>query len=106
MSGRHSRRKGAETERRLVRLLQEHGFAAEKISRSGYTGCDITVPLLGQDRRAEVKVRAHGFSQIYGWLGENDFLIVRADRSKLLVVLPFDLAVEIAQAAEQTRVPR
>jgi hypothetical protein len=42
-----SRRKGARTENAIVHALQDAGLAAEKSSRSGYTGHDITVPLLG-----------------------------------------------------------
>jgi hypothetical protein len=41
---------------------------------------DLSVPLLGVDRRAEVKCRGDGFRQLYGWLDAADFLIVKADR--------------------------
>jgi hypothetical protein len=98
--GSASRRKGANAERALVRFLQDRGFAAEKTSRTGYTGHDLTVPVLGLDRRVEVKVRANGFRELYGWLAANDFLIVRADRKEPLVVLPLRLAAEIAAVAE------
>jgi len=46
---------------------------------------------------AEVKVRAHGFSQLYG----REILIVRQDRREPLVVLPLRLAAEIAGRAER-----
>ena len=54
---RKSRDKGLRTERALVRYLQERGFATEKCLRIGYTRHDLTVPVLGLDRRVEVKVR-------------------------------------------------
>jgi hypothetical protein len=38
MSGRESREKGRRTELALVHLLQKLGFAAEKTSRTGYSG--------------------------------------------------------------------
>jgi hypothetical protein len=97
---RASRQKGAAEERALVRFLQQRGFAAEKSSRAGYRGPDLTVPLLGIDRAVEVKVRAHAFGQIYSWLGNADLLIVRANRREPLCILPMWLASEIAAVAE------
>jgi Holliday junction resolvase len=58
-----SRRKGSRNERALVHLLQAEGFAAEKCSRTGYAGPELTVPLLGADRNVEVKCRADGFRE-------------------------------------------
>ena len=98
-----SRRKGVRNELALVRFLQNNGFAAEKTSRTGYTGSDLSVPLLGIDRRVEVKCRGNGFRQLYGWLDGADLLIVRADRCEPLVVLPLRLATEIAVIAERGR---
>jgi hypothetical protein len=96
----NSRRKGANAERVLVRYLQERGFAAEKVSRTGYRGPDLSVPLLGIDRAVEVKARGNGFTTLYRWLGNADLLIVRANRCEPLVVLPLWLASEIAAVAE------
>ena len=103
--GRASRQKGNRTERAIVRLLQEHGFAAERVPLSGAArgrfGGDVSVPVLGVDRRVEVKCRGDGFRELYKWLNGADLLIVRADRCEPLVVIPLKLAVEIAAAAEQ-----
>jgi len=70
--GKTSRDKGAREERGLVRLLQQYGFAAEKVPLSGaahgWFGGDISLPLLGIDRRVESKVRADGFRELYRWL--------------------------------------
>lgn len=103
--GRRSRDKGNRTERALVRFLQDRGFAAERVPLSGSAGGrfagDITIPVLGVDRVAEVKVRGTGFRQLYEWLDGRDLLIVRADRRQPLVVLPLRLAAEVAQAAER-----
>jgi hypothetical protein len=51
---------------------------------------------------AEVKVRAHGFGQLYAWLDGREILIVRQDRCEPLVVLPLRLAAEIAGYAERS----
>jgi Holliday junction resolvase len=52
--GARFRQKGNRTERAIVRLLQDHGFAAERVPLSGAAserfGGDISVPLLGVDR--------------------------------------------------------
>jgi Holliday junction resolvase len=105
--GRASRQKGNRAERALVHYLQDRGFAAERVPLSGaargrFAG-DLSVPVLGIDRRVEVKVRANGFRELYTWLGDRDFLIVRADRLEPLVVIPLRLAAEIAVAAEKQR---
>ena len=47
----------------------------------------------------EVKCRADGFREMYKWLIDRDILIIRADRSEPLVVLPLKLAAEIAAKA-------
>jgi hypothetical protein len=105
--GRASRQKGNRLERAIVRLLQDAGFAAERVPLSGSAGGrylgDINIPLLGLDRTVEVKARAHGFQQLYDWLKARDLLIVRADRREPLVVLPLRLAIEIAPVAEANR---
>jgi Holliday junction resolvase len=105
--GRTSRQKGNRAERAIVHLLQERGFAAERVPLSGAArgrfGGDVSVPLLGIDRRVEVKVRGNGFRELYGWLGNHDFLIVKADRREPLVVLRLKFASEIAALAEQTK---
>jgi Holliday junction resolvase len=105
--GRRSRDKGSRGERIVVRLLQEYGFAAERVPLSGAMrgrfGADVSVPLLGVDRRAEVKCRADGFREFYKWLEGVDFLIVRADRAEPLIVLRLKFAAEIAALAERAK---
>jgi Holliday junction resolvase len=110
MGGKSPRQKGDRDERQLVKLLQLAGFAATRMPLSGggsrntrYTGFDVTVPLLGADRRVEVKVRGNGFVELYRWLERVDLLVVRADRREPLVVVPLRLAIEIASAAERKR---
>ena len=105
--GRKSRDKGNRAERALVRYLQEVGFAAERVPLSGASGGrfsgDLSIPLLGIDRIAEVKIRGDGFRELYRWLDGRDFLVVRGDRREPLVVLPLQLAAEIAIIAERRR---
>jgi hypothetical protein len=87
----------------FAHLLQAQGFAAEKISHSGYRGGDLSIPVIGRDLLAEVKVRGVGFQQLYGWLTDVDLLIVKCDRREPLVVIPMRLAVEIAIVAESAK---
>jgi Holliday junction resolvase len=105
--GRASREKGNRAERVVVRFLQQHGFAAERVPLSGAArgrfGGDVSVPILGVDRRVEVKCRGDGFRELYKWLDGADMLIVRADRRELLVVVPLKLAAEIVAMAERAK---
>jgi hypothetical protein len=107
MGGRAPKQKGTRTERRIVSLCQTGGLAAERIPLSGSVGGrfsgDISVPLLGVDRTVEVKCRASGFAQLYGWLADNFALVVKRDRDAPLVVMRLSDALEIAQAAERAK---
>jgi Holliday junction resolvase len=96
-----SRDKGLRFERAIVKLLQDRGLAAEKISRTGYSSADLSVPILNADRRVECKVRKDAFRELYRWLEASDLLIVRSDRNQPLVILPLRLASEILVAAER-----
>ncbi|MCX7313927.1 MAG: hypothetical protein NTV56_19990 [Alphaproteobacteria bacterium] len=102
--GKASRQKGDRAERAIVRYLQDRGHAAERVPLSGSAGGsykgDITIPAVGRDLCCEVKCRANGFRELYAWLVDRDILIVRADRSVPLVVLPLTLAADILGAVE------
>jgi Holliday junction resolvase len=102
--GRASRDKGNRLERAVVRLLQDHGLAGERVPLSGSAGGsylgDLSVPVLGVDRTVECKSRKDGFRELYAWLQARDLLIIKADRRDALVVIPLKLATEIAVAAE------
>jgi hypothetical protein len=105
--GRRSRDKGARSEREAVAILQAAGIAAEKIPLSGAAGGsfvgDITTPVLGIDRRLEVKCRAAGFGLIYRWLAGHYGLVLRADRSEPLIVLRLKDFAELALRTDQGR---
>jgi Holliday junction resolvase len=103
--GKRSREKGTRAERLVVDLMQASGFSAERIPLSGSAGGkfsgDVTMPLLGIDRRVEVKSRATGFATLNRWLTDNFALVVKADRREPLVILRLRDALEIAAAAEK-----
>jgi Holliday junction resolvase len=107
MGGKASRDKGNRAERAIVHLLQEAGFAADRVPLSGAArgrfGGDVSMPLLGRDLRLEVKCRGDGFRELYKWLAGADVLIVRADRSEPLVIVPIRFAAEIAALAERAK---
>jgi hypothetical protein len=85
-----------------MRYLRANGFTATKDSRTGYTGHDLSVQVLGVPRRVQVKVRRDGFRELYGWLSDGaDLLIVRADRKKPLIVLSLALAAAVAAKADE-----
>jgi hypothetical protein len=65
---------------------------------AAYPG-DVELQLLGVARIIEMKCRADGFRELYGWLENRDILVVKADRREPLVVIPLDLAIQIAGTA-------
>lgn len=88
--GKFSRSKGVRNEQRLVNLMKKHGIRAERIPLSGASGrfrCDIL--MLGEFQ-VEAKVRAEGFKTIYKWKGDNDALIISADRAAPLLVVTLE----------------
>ena len=107
MNGKPSRDKGARMERAVVHACQEMGFAAERIPLSGAAGGsfagDVSLPILGVDRRIECKKRATGFKQLYAWLTGSYALVIAADRHKPLVVLSLDDFLSLARVAEAKR---
>ena len=82
--GKASRDKGARAEREIAKLLGGERVPLSGAAGGSYTG-DVIAPHLG---RGEVKIRARGFKQLYGWLDGNDFLAIRADRKDWLVIMP------------------
>jgi hypothetical protein len=80
----------------MAGLMQDAGLAAEK---SGRSGRDISVPILGADCKVEVKARASGSGQIYKpAAGRQLCLVVKRDRG-------LRDAVEVARLP-RTRLPR
>jgi Holliday junction resolvase len=101
-----SKRKGSAFEREVVAMLQEKGVAAEKVPLSGAVkggsfDCDatISIPVLGEDVKAECKRRKRQFATIDGMLGPNAVLFCRDDRSRPLVVMTVDMFVKMARGA-------
>src|SRR3990167_11096478 len=102
--GKASRQKGDRAEREVVNILQEAGIAAERYPLSGSVGGsfagDVLVPVLGADRRVEVKCKADGFALISRWLVNRYGLVLRADRSEPLIVIRLRDFAELAIKAD------
>jgi Holliday junction resolvase len=104
--GRASRAKGLRREREATKTLREAGLdEATKISRSGYSGSDLSVPCacLGRPLTIEVKSRSTGQKQIREWLGQADVLIIHVDRHPALAILSLRLGATILAAAERSQ---
>jgi Holliday junction resolvase len=90
--GKSQRDKGARNEVALVNTFKEAGLSAERVPLSGAAGGSFAGDIvlhseLSEDFKFEAKLRADGFKELYKWLGENDGLIVRADRKEALAVI-------------------
>jgi hypothetical protein len=103
MSGGRSRSKGAGGELEVLHLGQDAGFAVTKQSRMYQAGHDLDWPLLGVDRRVEVKRHANGQARLYAWLAPVYAVIHRADRREWMITLRLSDALQIAKAAERGR---
>jgi len=87
--GRMQRNKGARVEREIVQRFIDIGLHAEKVPLSGAAGGSFSGDLLVDGRRVEVKARKDGtgFKLLYRWLGDNDFLVCKQDRTEPLVIM-------------------
>jgi hypothetical protein len=103
MSGRRSRRKGSAAELEVLHLGQDAGFSVTKHSRMYRAGHDLDWPLLGIDRRVEIKRHAAGQARLYGWLAPVFAVVHRGDRAQWLVTLRLSDALKIAKTAERGR---
>jgi hypothetical protein len=100
--GRAPRRKGMAFELEVVRLLRDHGVAAEKVPLSGAVKTsrfdhDVTVLVRGIDRKIECKRRKRSFKTIQAMLAGNFALIVRDDNSPPLVIMSIPTFAELAR---------
>ena len=97
-----AKRKGTRIEREIVTLHEAAGVPCKRVPWSGAIGAlhpeftrlkgDVRVrPDTDHEMVGEVKARAggSGFKTIERWLGENDLLFLRRDRSKPLVAMPW-----------------
>lgn len=95
--GKASRDKGGRREREVVNFWRERGVKSDRVPLSGahggeYAG-DVDLYAFGRDQAplvGEVKARGDGggFKTIARWLGQNDFLVLHADKEARLYVVP------------------
>lgn len=100
-----SRNKGSRIERELVERHKLSGTHAVRVdAKRGQFGRDashdIDIYLFGKNEPqfvCEVKARKNGegFATLEKWLGENDALFLRKDRSDPMVVLPWSSWMQI-----------
>lgn len=91
-----SRRKGARIELEILHQLQDAGLSAEKLSYAWRKIHDLKL----LNYKLEIKCRANGFKQLYKWVEPVDILIVRADRSEPLAVLPLTTLIELIKKSK------
>lgn len=86
--------KGDRVEREFLSLHKEAGIPCRKVPLSGQTK-DYKGDLIIIDYVAEVKARKSGLKTIRDWLGDNDILFFKENHKKSLVILPFDVYINI-----------
>lgn len=95
MPGLSARKKGYRAEYSITKMLNERGINAKRIPLSGATNYqkgDINV----EGHIAEVKARSS--LGVWQWFKDVDFLFLKADYKDTLVVMDFDMFVEMYKA--------
>ena len=88
----NARKKSYKQETDLVDLLQEHGFAAEKIrdqegrSRETDDGGDVSMPMCGLDFPIECKHHKDGFQKVYAALENAPAALVKQNHKRFSVI--------------------
>lgn len=105
-----SKQKGDREERSVVEFFRDNGIYAQRTLEAGARSdgsntWDIDVyfdGIEGAARIGECKMRKEGsgFKQIYKWMGENDFLTIRMDRSPRLFVLSEEFFLDLIKGGE------
>ena len=101
MSGRSAKTKGTRVERELVQKLEAEGVTAWRVPMSGSLGGSLSADIkIGKARgfSVEVKARGGGFSTIEKWLGNNQALFLKRDRQEPMVVLEWEMFIELIKA--------
>ncbi|MCX7726217.1 MAG: hypothetical protein N2053_05160 [Chitinispirillaceae bacterium] len=97
MMGKMQRDKGARVEREIVNILKNAGIDAKRVPLSGSSWMKGDI-LIQDIYRCESKARKSGFKQIYSWLSDNDFLFLKANNKKHLVVMDIETFIKIISA--------
>jgi len=97
-----SKLKGDRIEREIIAIFKQAGLDAKRIdARLGQFGADashdVDVYKPGRDAPfcGEVKARKVFPKWVTGWLADNDWLAIRADREEPLFILPTRVMIEL-----------
>ncbi len=93
--GKMQRDKGYRVEREIVNYLKNNGIPAKRVPLSGASEGFKGDIIIDGSLKAEVKARKDGFKQIYDWLGDNDYLFLKANRKPVLVVMHIDEFIKL-----------
>jgi Holliday junction resolvase len=104
MPGKAPRQKGNRLERQIVNWLKESELDAFRVPYSGsmanFKG-DVQIKTKHHRFTAEAKSRSGGFKFLYDNLGINNFLIIRKDREKPLVIMDFNQFLELMKTVDK-----
>lgn len=103
--GKKSRSKGCRIEREVVLLHQAQVMPACRVPLSGAAGGDFAGDIHILDLKAEVKARSNGegFRLLETWLGAHDLLLLRRDRKRPLVCMPWEVYTQLITAYAMMR---
>ena len=96
---RGNKKRGYVLEHEVETFWKAFGAKCKRVFASGqykHLGDDFQGDVQLEGYTIECKRRKEGFKELYKWLQEADFLVVRSDRNKRLYVLPEDLFAKFA----------
>ena len=101
-----SKIKGSRVEREIVKLFTDRGYEAKKVPLSGacaeYKG-DIDWKFKDRDIKIECKARKDGtgFKVLDNWMGDNDILVLKKDRTPPNVYMSLETFFEINKYCDE-----
>lgn len=98
--------KGYRFEKEVADTLTNSGIDAERVPLSGSFGgkydCDVVIGTPEQPKaKIEAKYRENINKDIWVWLKGNDFLALRRNKHKALIVMDIDKFIELYKAAHK-----
>jgi Holliday junction resolvase len=87
--------KGRRGEYAALKKLKELGYDGYRVPLSGSHSALKGDIHLDNGLKVEVKVRREGFKQLYHWLTNVNFLMIRSTPGEWLAVIPFKLLKEL-----------
>ena len=98
--------KGTRFENEIARILTEHDLPSERVPGSGSLGgkydCDVVIGTPEEPKgKIECKHRENIGRHIWDWLKGNDYLAIKKNHKKALIIMDLQKFIKLLKAAEK-----